>query len=107
MDRKSVNGVQVTVNWAGPKPSAGSKRSNMDNGETPASELSAYGIRREVLTTTNSERDDAKSAGRGSQQPPRERSSRSRSRRRGGGSGYSRGDRRGRSRSRRRGRSRS
>mmetsp|Transcript_7455 Transcript_7455/g.17669 ORF Transcript_7455/g.17669 Transcript_7455/m.17669 type:complete len:175 (+) Transcript_7455:63-587(+) len=56
MDRKSVNGVQVTVSWAGPKPTSG-LRSNFNNGETPASERPAFGARREVLTTTSFERD--------------------------------------------------
>jgi len=60
MDKKSVNGVQVTVNWAGPKPTTDPRKGKeVDNGETPNSERTGFGVRREILTTTNFERDQA------------------------------------------------
>lgn len=79
MDGKKVNGMNVQVSWAGPKPPS-NPRSHFNSGETPVSEQSTAerGSRREVLTTTNFERD----FGKGSESKPhreRERSKRSRS----------------------------
>eukprot|EP00930_Biecheleria_cincta_P038844 TRINITY_DN26705_c0_g1_i1.p1 TRINITY_DN26705_c0_g1~~TRINITY_DN26705_c0_g1_i1.p1 ORF type:complete len:226 (-),score=15.08 TRINITY_DN26705_c0_g1_i1:58-681(-) len=56
MDQKSVNGVRVTVNWAGPKPTTAPKG---DDRETPISEQTGFRVRKEVLTTTNWERAEA------------------------------------------------
>eukprot|EP00931_Biecheleriopsis_adriatica_P048149 TRINITY_DN27812_c0_g1_i1.p1 TRINITY_DN27812_c0_g1~~TRINITY_DN27812_c0_g1_i1.p1 ORF type:complete len:245 (-),score=28.35 TRINITY_DN27812_c0_g1_i1:35-769(-) len=115
MDGKSVNGSTITVNWAGPKPT--SKPQTADDRETPASERTNFGIRKEVLTTTTWERAEAwernakrKAArNRNSRSPSgrrmRSRSGRGEQRRR----SRSRSDRRGRgkSRSERRGNGRS
>mmetsp|Transcript_597 Transcript_597/g.994 ORF Transcript_597/g.994 Transcript_597/m.994 type:complete len:212 (+) Transcript_597:92-727(+) len=60
MDGKSVNGVSVTVNWAGPKPS-GAKQQSFNESETPANERTGFSMKKDVLTTESFVRDAAAS----------------------------------------------